>query len=144
MGQVQFSNIWSHRLESEVSWSQAYPLKLWGPRNYLCNLVIDLNIPLLLKKCLSILPQTSIDVHDVLCIAFSFFVIVFFFCLSRDIPVPHGNSWARGGIGAAAAGLIHVTATPNPSCIFNLCGSLQQHQILNPQSEARDTRPTEP
>ena len=29
-------------------------------------------------------------------------------------------------------------ATPDPGCICNLCHSLQQGQILNPLSEARD------
>ena len=31
-----------------------------------------------------------------------------------------------------------ATEIPDPSPIFNLCGSLQQRQILNPLSEARD------
>ena len=31
-----------------------------------------------------------------------------------------------------------ATATPYPSCIFDLCCSLQQCQILNPLCEARD------
>ena len=30
------------------------------------------------------------------------------------------------------------TAITDPSYICNLCGSLKQHQILNPLSEARD------
>ena len=33
---------------------------------------------------------------------------------------------------------ITATAKPDPSCIFNLCLSLQQCRILNPVSEARD------
>ena len=31
-----------------------------------------------------------------------------------------------------------ATATPDPSCIFDLCHSSQQRQILSPLSEARD------
>ena len=48
------------------------------------------------------------------------------------------NSQTRGRIRAVAAGLYHSTATPDPSQIGNLCCSLQQCQILNPLSEARD------
>ena len=31
-----------------------------------------------------------------------------------------------------------AAATPSPSCICDLCHSSEQHQILNPLSEARD------
>ena len=34
--------------------------------------------------------------------------------------------------------LAYATATRNPSCICNLHHSSQQHQTLNPLSEARD------
>ena len=47
----------------------------------------------------------------------------FFLLLLRTTPAAYGSSQARGRIRAAAAGLPH---------------SLQQGQILNPLSEARD------
>ena len=33
---------------------------------------------------------------------------------------------------------VYATATQDLSHIYNLCCSLQQHQILNPLSDARD------
>ena len=53
-------------------------------------------------------------------------------------PVAYGNSWARGQIGATAEAYATATATLDPSHICDLHRSLQQHQILNPLSEARD------
>ena len=50
----------------------------------------------------------------------------------------HGSSQARGWIGAAAEAYATATATLDPSHICNLHRSLQQHQILNSLSEARD------
>ena len=47
----------------------------------------------------------------------------FFFFLSRVAPVAYASSWARGRLGAAAAGL-HL--------------QLAARQILNPLSEAVD------
>ena len=56
----------------------------------------------------------------------------FLFMMAR---VGYGSSWTRGGIGAAAEAYTIATATPDPSCICNLCHSLQKHQILNPLME---------
>ena len=52
-----------------------------------------------------------------------FFFFFFFLVLFRATSTAYGSSRARGGIGAAAAGLHH---------------SSRQHQILNPLNEARD------
>ena len=51
-------------------------------------------------------------------------------------PVAYGRSQPGGQIGAAA--VAYATATPDPSHICDLCHSLQQRQIFNPLSEARD------
>ena len=50
----------------------------------------------------------------------------------------HGNSQARGRIGATAAGYTTATATWDPSCIYELHHSSQQRQIPDPVSEGRD------
>ena len=50
----------------------------------------------------------------------------------------YGSYQARGGIGAAAEAYTTATATPDSSHISKLHHSLQQHQIINPLSEARD------
>ena len=50
----------------------------------------------------------------------------------------HGSSHVRGQIRATAVAYIPDTATWDPSHIWNLCRGLQQRQILNPLSEARD------
>ena len=60
----------------------------------------------------------------------------FFYCMAA--PAAHGRSWARGRIGAAAAGLCQATATADPSRLCKLCHSLQQCWILTPLSKARD------
>jgi len=52
-----------------------------------------------------------------------------FFFFPRATPAAYGSSQARGR---------RATATPDLSRIQDLHGSLQQHQILNPLSEARD------
>ena len=51
-------------------------------------------------------------------------ILPFFFLLFRATPVAYGGSWARGQIGATAAGLHH--------------SSWWQRWVLNPPSEARD------
>ena len=68
---------------------------------------------------------------------FSFFFF-FFFVQFRAAPVTYGGSQARGQIGAVAAGYTTAIAMPYPSYVCNLHHSSQQHQILNPPSEARD------
>ena len=50
----------------------------------------------------------------------------------------HGSSQARGQSGVAAAAYAYATATPDPSRICDPHHSSQQHQILNPLSEASD------
>ena len=49
-----------------------------------------------------------------------------------------GASRARGRIGAAAVRLHHNHSNEDPSCICDLRHSSQQHQVLNPPSEAGD------
>ena len=61
----------------------------------------------------------------------SFFL--FFFLLFRAVLEAYGGSQSRGGSVRAIA-----TATQDPSCLCDLHHSSQQHQILNPLSEARD------
>ena len=63
----------------------------------------------------------------------------FFFCLFRTAPMAYGSPLARGLIGAAAA-VLHTTTTAmqDPSHVFDLHLSSQQHQILNLLSRARD------
>ena len=53
-------------------------------------------------------------------------------------PAAYGSFQARGQTGAAAAVYVTDTATLDPSCICDLCCSLQQYWILNPLNEARD------
>ena len=63
-----------------------------------------------------------------------------YICLFRAVPTAYGGSQARGPISAAAAGLhtSHI-AMQGLSRIHDLqYHSSQQHQILNPLSEARD------
>ena len=50
----------------------------------------------------------------------------------------YGGSQARGQIRALAAGLYHSIAMQDPSHVYNLHHSSQQHWILNPLSKARD------
>ena len=57
--------------------------------------------------------------------------------LFRATHAAFGRSQARGQTGAAAAGIHQATATTYPSHICDLYHSSQQHQILNPLSEAR-------
>ena len=60
----------------------------------------------------------------------------FFFLTAA--PVANRSSWARGWIEAAPGAYATATAAPDLSLISDLHCSLQQHQILNSQSEARD------
>ena len=52
----------------------------------------------------------------------------FFFFLQPHLQ--HMEVGLKGWSGAAAATYTTATATSSPSCICNLCSSLQQHQIL--------------
>ena len=88
-----------------------------------------------------------------------FFFILFIYLMA--IPVAYESSWARDWIGAAAEAYTTAMATPDPSHIWDLCHSLQQHQhhfnpcwvrpriepasspilcgVLNPQSHSRNS-----
>ena len=70
--------------------------------------------------------------HEIYPQPFYFFI----FLLLRAAPKAYGGSQARGLIGAVSAGLphSHSNAGSNPC----LQPTPQQHQILNPLSEARD------
>ena len=60
------------------------------------------------------------------------------FGLFRVAPAAYGSFLARGQIRAVAAAYTTATATLGPRRVFNLHHNSQQHQILNPLSEARD------
>ena len=62
----------------------------------------------------------------------------FCFCFLRAAPVAHGESQARGQIGAEAKAHTTATATPDPSHICDLHCSSWQCQIPNLLSKARD------
>ena len=82
------------------------------------------------------------------------FTLFFFFVFFRPAPAAYGGSQARGRIRTVAASLSHsqsnarsnpylppipqLTATPDPSCVYNLHHSSQQRWILNPPREAMD------
>ena len=66
------------------------------------------------------------------------YVCIFFFFLFRAIPVAHGSSWAGVILELQLLAYTTATATRDPSRICDLHHSLQQGQILNPLSEARD------
>ena len=69
-------------------------------------------------------------------VIFYFYFLILFFCLFLGPqPVAFGGSQARGLIRAVAA---TATATWDPTCICDPHHCSQQHQILNPLSEARD------
>ena len=53
-------------------------------------------------------------------------------------PVAYGNSQASSQIGATAVAYDTAMAIPDPSHSWDLHHSLQQCQILNPLSQARD------
>ena len=60
-------------------------------------------------------------------------------CLLGATLAARGGSQARGGMGAAAEADTTATATPYPpSCLCDFHLSLQQHQMLNPPSKARN------
>ena len=57
--------------------------------------------------------------------------IFFFFCLFMIAPVAYRSSRARGWIGATAEVYGAALATPDQSCIFDLCDSSWQGKILS-------------
>ena len=59
------------------------------------------------------------------------------FCLFRAAPAAYAGFQARGRIPAVAT-YTTVTATRDPTRIFNLHHSSRPHQILNPLNKARD------
>ena len=61
-----------------------------------------------------------------------------FLFLFRAAPVAYGSSQARVDLQLQLLAYTTATATSNLSRICDLCRSWQQHQILNPLSEARD------
>ena len=70
--------------------------------------------------------------------------IPFFFFLFIAAPAAYGNSQTRSRIATIAEGYATAMAMHDPSHICDLCHSLQQCQILNPLSEARDQTLTLP
>ena len=62
----------------------------------------------------------------------------FFVCLFRVTPTAHGDSQARGQIGAAATGLCHSHSKAGPSHVCDLHQRSQKCLILSPLSEVRD------
>ena len=67
--------------------------------------------------------------------AFFFFLYV---CHFRATPMAYGSYQARGRIRATAAGLYHSYSNARSKPCLHLHHSSQQHQILNPLSQARD------
>ena len=68
-------------------------------------------------------------------------IIIIYFFLFTTIPVGTWKFRAKGRIRAAA--VVYTTATPDPSCICDLC-ILRQCQILNPgMRPASPQRPAE-
>ena len=66
------------------------------------------------------------------------FYFILFYYLFRAAPTGYGGFQARDRIGVIALAYTTATATPDPSCVFNLYHSSQQRRILNPLSEVRD------
>ena len=58
--------------------------------------------------------------------------------LFRAVPATHGRFQARGGIELQLLACVTATAIQDPSCVCNLYHSLQQSQIPDPLSKARD------
>ena len=71
------------------------------------------------------------------CFQSSMVFFFFFFFLFRAVAMAYGGSQARGLIGAAATGLHHSHS--NAGSKPHLQHSSQEHQILNPLSEARES-----
>ena len=73
-----------------------------------------------------------------LCVCVCVFVCVYVFGLLGATGAAQGSFQAKGRIFAAAAGLHHSHATPDPSRVCDLHHSSQPRQILNPMSKAGD------
>ena len=58
-------------------------------------------------------------------------VLFFFFFCFYGHTYAYGSSQTRGQIGAAAKATATVMTTPDLGYIWDLCSSLQQHQMLN-------------
>ena len=65
-------------------------------------------------------------------------IVFFFLFLFRTTPTAHRGSQARGRNRASVAGLHTSAAIWDPSIVFDLHHTSQQHQIFNALSEARD------
>ena len=63
---------------------------------------------------------------------------LFLFCLFRATPGAYGSYSSRGQIGATAAGLHHSHSIAGSEPCLRQHHSSQQHQILNPLTDARD------
>ena len=92
--------------------------------NQLCKFK-KVSITTFLKKCNSYFP-------------FSFFLSFFFFFPFMATFVAYGNSSGFGVELEQLPAYARAIATPDLSCICNLCCCLQQRQILKPLSEAGD------
>ena len=69
-----------------------------------------------------------------------YFLFYYYFFLFRATAVANGSSQSRNRIRAAAVSLHHSHSNAaGPSHICDLCHSVRQCWILNPQSEAKDT-----
>ena len=76
-------------------------------------------------------------------LCFLFFVFFFgLFALSRAAPMAHGGSQARGPIRTAAAGLCQSHSNVGSEQHLWPIPQLQERQILNPLSKARDRTAT--
>ena len=75
-------------------------------------------------------------INDLFWILLIEFKVRISFFLFRAALAAYGSSRARSFIRAAAGAC--TTATPDLSHICNLCCSLEDCQILNPLSQARD------
>ena len=66
------------------------------------------------------------------------YLFIYLFLLFRTAPSADGGSQARGQLELQLLTYATATATQDPSHVCNLHHSSQQHQVLNPLSEARD------
>ena len=72
-----------------------------------------------------------------ICLFIYLFIYFCLVCLLRAAPAAYGGSQARGPRLQLQA-YATATAMQDPSCVFNLHHSSQQHQIPNLLSKARD------
>ena len=69
---------------------------------------------------------------------FIYFLLPFFFFLFRAAPPGYGSFQARGQSELQLPAYTTATAIQDTSLIYDLHHSSRQHQIPDPQSEARD------